>query len=341
LLGLAEVADLAGVARNVVSNWRARDPRFPRPTADLAAGPVFRSDQIERYLARRRGSMTHVISIINLKGGVGKTTMTVAIAEILAGHFAKRVLVVDLDPQTNATVMLIGEQRWSELNKAGHTLATLFQDALPTDGNPTPKFDLDSALQAGASPVRAVSGLDLLPSSLELIDIQDRLATVPMGRFFANRPIDVLYNAVHKLLPNYDYVLIDCPPNMGIITLNGLRMSQGYIIPVKPDRLSTYGIPQIMERAEKFSDDLVPLGLIINMYRKGTTTHENTIRELRTKVIESPRLFDTLIPEGDRLAAAAEFAELSTLRQRWGAAGHYQRLEALAEEIHDRAEAEL
>ena len=71
--------------------------------------------------------MSHVFATINLKGGVGKTTTTVALAETLSGELNKKILVIDLDPQTNATTMLIGEERWRELNEAGHTLAQLFK----------------------------------------------------------------------------------------------------------------------------------------------------------------------------------------------------------------------
>jgi chromosome partitioning protein len=347
LLGLSEVAELASVARNVISNWRSRDPRFPRPAADLASGPIFRSDQIERYLTRRRKSMTYVISTINLKGGVGKTTTTVALAEILAGEMRKRVLVIDLDPQTNATTMLMGEKRWEKLNDAGHTLATLFQDALKPDQDAA-QFNLEETLQQDVSPVQSVQGLDLLPSSLELIDVQDRLATVPPGRLYTDRPVDFLHKATRKLLPEYDYVLIDCPPNLGIITLNGLRISQGFIIPTKPDVLSTYGIPQILKRVKNFAegladDDIVPLGTVITMYRAGTTLHENTLRALRAdaKAGKLPQLFDSMIPHGNAVGTAAEFSPSSTLRQRWGYQGHYDLLRDLAGEVRTRAEERL
>ena len=88
--------------------------------------------------------MPHIFSTINLKGGVGKTTTTVALAEMLSGEFHKKVLVIDLDPQTNATTMLIGEERWGKLNKEGHTLAQLFKDALePSSKN----FTIEHTLQ--------------------------------------------------------------------------------------------------------------------------------------------------------------------------------------------------
>lgn len=342
-VGLAEIADIAGVGRTVVANWRVRDVKFPRPVADLRSGPVFRLDQIERYLARRRRSMTHVVSTINLKGGVGKTTTTVALAEFLSGEFGKKVLVIDLDPQTNATTILISENRWSQLNDEGHTLARLFQDALRPDNEPE-TFDLEATLQKRVSPVGVAGTVDLLPSSLDLIDVQDRLATMPSGRFYASRPVDLLHKAVRPLLPDYDYVLIDCPPNLGIVTLNGLRISSGYIIPTIPDVLSTYGIPQIQSRVADFAqdigDDIIELGIVVTKYRTGTTVHENTLARMRADDA-LPELFGEMIPEANQVASAAEHVRVSTLRQKYGYAGMFPLLRNLTKEFIERTEAAL
>ena len=290
--------------------------------------------------------MTYVISIINLKGGVGKTTTTVAMAEILAGEFDQRVLVIDLDPQTNSTTMLIGEQAWKSANLAGHTLAPLFQDSLRPDGD-APTFDLENSLYREASPIAAVRTLDLLPSSLDLIDVQDDLAATRGGRYHTDRPVDLLHKATASLVPQYDYVLIDCPPNLGIITLNGIRMSHGYVIPTKPDILSTYGIPQIMNRVAGFADSLanrvVPLGTIVNMYRLGTKIHENTISALNRDVEAGkvPRLFRAKIPYGSAVEEAAEFVATNTLRQRWKPGSLFGQLQDLTLELTERAEAQL
>lgn len=342
LVGLYEVAEMARVSRTVIANWRARDPRFPQPIADLRSGPVFRRTQIRRYLKRRKTHMAHVIATINLKGGVGKTTTTVALAEFLSSEFGKKVLVIDLDPQTNLTTVLIGEERWEMLNNAGYTLHTLFLDALRAEGE-LARFDLDKTLQRGVSPVREVRSVDLLPSSLDLIDVQDRLASMSSGRFYSNNPTDLLWRAVKRTLDDYDYVLVDCPPNLGIVTLNGLRIADGYIIPTIPDVLSTYGIPQIQGRVRAFADDLqepiTELGIVVTKYRSQSTLHNNTIRRLRGDD-SLPPVFDTVIPEANSIAASAEHAETSTLRQKYGYGGQFDVFRGLAREFIQQVDEE-
>jgi chromosome partitioning protein len=281
--------------------------------------------------------MAHVVSTINLKGGVGKTTLTVGLAEILAAEWRRKVLVIDLDPQTNASVALLGEKRWERLNEKGHTLHTLFADSLEED--PADRsFDLGSTLQHNASPTQeARSGVHLLPSSLDLIDVQDRLASMPSGRFYSNNPTDLLNRATRGIIDEYDWVLIDCPPNLGIITLNGLRISEGFIIPTIPDVMSTYGIPQILRRVESFGDELgqtiEPYGIVVSKYRAQSTEHRNHVEALRRGRSGYPDVLDSLIPETNELSAAAAAVKRSTVRQRWGYQQGYQALAALAAEL--------
>ena len=339
LVGLYEVADMANVGRTVVANWRKRDPRFPLPIAELRSGPVFRSSQVRRYIKRRRGHMAHVIATINLKGGVGKTTTTAAVAEILAGEFGKKVLAIDLDPQTNLTTMLIGEKRWEELNDEGRTLATLFEDALRPSSEPR-QFDIERTLFKKASPVRDVRTLDMLPSSLDLIRIQDHLGTMSPGQFFSNNPTDLLRRATNRILDAYDYVLIDCPPNLGIVTLNGLRIAHGYIIPTIPDILSTYGIPQIQSRVCDFAESLgltiAELGIVVAKYRVSSTVHNTTIGRLVER--GDPSVFETFIPEANKVAEAAEYTRFGTVRQRWGYQGTFNAYYDLTKEIMSAVE---
>ena len=276
--------------------------------------------------------MAHVFSTINLKGGVGKTTTTVAMAEFMSGVMQKRVLVIDLDPQTNATVMMIGEDNWRELNEREHTIARLFKDALDPDNK---RFDFDATLQRRVSNVREARTIDLLPSSLDLIDVQDRLATIPSGQFFSVNPIELLWRAVKAHIDDYDIVIVDCPPNLGIITLNGLRISNGFVIPTIPDVLSTYGIPQILRRVELFSEEIAeniePLGIVITKYQANSTVHRNTADRLYARGV--PHVFDTIIPQANQFSSAAEFGQRMTLKQKWGYQGLAEKLEALTEEV--------
>lgn len=282
--------------------------------------------------------MTHVFSTINLKGGVGKTTATVALAEFLSAEMRKDVLVIDLDPQTNATVMMIGEEKWKELNKNGHTIARLFSDAL---GSGNGQFDLEKTIQKNVSNVSSANTVDLIPSSLDLIDLQDQLPTMPLGRFQANSPVDVLRKAVKRCLGNYHVVIIDCPPNLGIITLNGLRISERYLIPTIPDILSTYGIPQITSRVGEFSEqiaeDITPLGVVITKYQANSTVHASTARNLRAD--KNLVVFDTVIRQANQFAAAAENMGPATLRQKWGYGDLWGDFSSLAKEVMRKLEA--
>ena len=146
-----------------------------------------------------------------------------------------------------------------------------------------------------------------------------------------------------NILDDYDVVLIDCPPNMGIITLNGLRIADGYVIPTIPDVLSTYGIPQIVTRVKRFADELneeiEPYGIIVTKYRAASMLHVNTVQQLRDDADDgkNPPLFETFIPEGNAIAAGAEFIERGTLRQKYAYQGGYETFERLAEEVADTA----
>ena len=281
--------------------------------------------------------MAQVFSTINLKGGVGKTTTTVAFAEFMSGVMGKSVLVIDLDPQTNATVMLIGENKWREINEREHTIARLFKDALDPDDR---RFDYDATLQRGVSNVREARTIDLLPSSLDLIDVQDRLATIPSGQFFSINPIELLWRSVKSHLDEYDVVIVDCPPNLGIITLNGLRISNGFVIPTIPDVLSTYGIPQILRRVQLFSNEIAeeiePLGIVITKYQANSTVHRNTTERLRVRA--DPPVFKTVIPQANQFSSAAEFGGLITLKQKWGYQDLANKLRRVTNEVVSRLE---
>lgn len=281
--------------------------------------------------------MTKVISTINLKGGVGKTQTTVALAEFLAMEHNKRVLLIDLDPQTNATVSLMKESAWLKKDQNGETLLQLFKDKLKK----TSQFNINKAIVKGASNVSGgIRNLDLLPSSLGLIEIQDSLPLIPAGRFYVTSPVTILKEVISAILDDYDFVLIDCPPNLGIITLNGIYISDYYLIPSIPDILSTYGIPQILSRVKSFKQEtkinISPLGIVISMYRAQSRLHNSVIQNLRGKASrgEYPRIFNTVVPLAVRSAESADFsAKVNTLKQKYGYGRVFENYQDLTREL--------
>jgi len=186
--------------------------------------------------------MTKVVSFINLKGGVGKTTTAVNIAATLA-RSGNSVLLIDLDPQTNATVSVIDQETWQSRHNEGQTLYHLFDDML----NGTNHFSVSEAIMTG---VGGVKGLDLLPSSLHLVEIQDAIPDMDNKAYVSH--VDVVGNAISEVSGGYDYVIVDCPPNLGAITLNGINISDYYVVPTVPDILSKIGISLIVNRINNF-----------------------------------------------------------------------------------------
>lgn len=346
-VGIAEIAKMFDVSPAAVTNWRSRFDDFPKPLVILKSGPVFNAEQIKNWNKRRNNMATKTVAFINLKGGVAKTTTTVGLAQVLSGVFGKKVLVIDLDPQTNATTMLIGEQKWLELNKIECTLATLFADAI----HDKTTFDLSKTLQKSVGDVKEAKTLDLLPSSLQLIYLQDRLVQMSAGRFGTRNPVTILLRGIKDIRSNYDYILIDCPPNLGCITLNGLQISDGYIIPTIPDVLSTYGIPQIVNHINEFSTetrsengnpDVIPIGIVATKVRRQGSIHPRTLVQMRSKsgkVMSNsnllyPPVFNTEFTESTQMAEAAEFHNYArTLRQKWGYDNQYATFEKFSKEF--------
>ncbi len=262
-----------------------------------------------------------VVSLINLKGGVAKTTTTVQLAECLASQFSKNVLVIDLDPQTNATIALIGEEKWDELDRKKQTVFQMFQDKL----DDTSYFQVQQAIQKGVSNLK-LKTLSLLPSSIKLIDIQDNLDEISKKTEGTIAPVAVLKHFIKPYLNNYDYVLIDCPPNLGNITKNGIEISDYFLIPTIPDKLSIYGLPQIIKSIHTFAGkrnlNIRCLGLVITKYQKTSARHNNVIAyELPTRFNDTFRkvnldpapIFRNYIPQANQIAEAMDFdMELNT-----------------------------
>ncbi|MCX8026762.1 MAG: AAA family ATPase [Thermodesulfovibrionales bacterium] len=183
---------------------------------------------------------TKIIAFVNFKGGVGKTANVVNIGACLAKNHSKKVLIVDLDAQCNATYWLLKKETWTKVMDTPHlTVCQIFQDFLYK----IKSFDFDECVIRGVP--RAEGGLsyidtlDILPASLNLLNAEDDLHSDKNN--FNSTFFKILGKALKNHVADYDYVLIDCPPNIHIITKNALYFADYYIIPYIPDYLSLSG----------------------------------------------------------------------------------------------------
>ncbi|MEW6048294.1 MAG: ParA family protein, partial [Bacillota bacterium] len=201
--------------------------------------------------------MAVAVSVINYKGGVGKTTLAANLGAYLAAQ-GKRVLLIDLDPQGSLTFSFVSEDEWRDLYKDRKTVRLWF-DRYIYDRAGTAFQDLiiqppavAERLAAQASRTRGTGRLDLICSDLGLINVDLELAP----RLSSGSATQAAHNflKVHSLLQEgirslppdrYDFVLMDCPPNFYIVTKNALVASDHYLVPVRPDYLSTIGLDEL------------------------------------------------------------------------------------------------
>jgi len=189
--------------------------------------------------------MTKIISFINYKGGVGKTTTTFHIGCALAMFEPKkRVLMIDADPQTNLTFLCCDFRSWEQRVKTHGSLETVYSAYLDQRAS-----SLKNIIWKKPMSRPELANVDLVPSTIELLDIDLRLQSKTHAattiREVAQTHLDqrsILSNSIKEIAGEYDYVLIDCPPNLYLATQNALYASDGYLVTLMPDHFSTVGV---------------------------------------------------------------------------------------------------
>lgn len=191
-----------------------------------------------------------IISFLNFKGGVGKTTNAVNIGAILAMHpqmGGKRVLVVDMDPQCNSTLWLVGREVYQWMQERDQTLYQVFRQSM-SKHKPDPV-----SLIHQVEKVEAGSGkLDLLPGSFSCLKLEEdpkMLDDNALGHL-------VLHKALETVRNSYDFILLDCPPAWSILTRNALRASHHVLLPYTPDYLSLEGIKWMRQLHADFAEQV-------------------------------------------------------------------------------------
>lgn len=196
--------------------------------------------------------MATVISTVNMKGGVGKTTLTVNLATCLAKFQQKRVLVLDLDAQISATLSLMSPHEFAQLRRKKRTLSYLLEAIIKP--NPYNKLTIDDIIVPS---VCEIKGLDLLPGDIELYDeyvvsetlhhqaiLQEDLG---FDHAWNNLERVLIQKIIDPIQDRYDYIIMDCAPGYNLLTRSGLCSSHFYLLPARPEPLSIVGI-QLLER---------------------------------------------------------------------------------------------
>lgn len=270
--------------------------------------------------------MAKIVAMVNLKGGVGKTALSVNFADYCARK-GLRTLLVDLDPQTNATFSAMGVDEWDSHKDQHGTVADLLgaRDHKNADGE---RKEFGDVVVKGL-----LGGFDLVPSHLDLFTVDLDLAGKPNreGR---------LKKALKPELDNYDIVVCDCPPNLTIPTQNAIAAATHYVVPVSPDFLSAIGIALLKSRISDFCDDLdhdIELGGIVlsrvgRPARKRTETIESIRQSFAGEVLENQ------LTERVKVAEAAEAARSV---YQMGDKSARDEFDGVAQEILDRMDVEI
>lgn len=259
------------------------------------------------------------VSVVNMKGGVGKSTTVASLAETLASE-GMRVLVIDLDPQSNVSMMLAGQDRWVELRQANRTIDEYFNQYVYGG---EPRFFREFVANK-VSDIAGEPSLDLLISTPEFRYIERHALEKWVSQGFDIRQLNtrfsrLTHSAIENVADSYDLVLFDCPPGISMFAEAAIELSEFIVIPTIPDYVSRLGIFAFRKRAlrsmeqRRFTDDRIYT--LITKYEAANSLHQSEAALLKDQF----NVFETRIPQAEQIARAAEWSDHKrTLEQKYG-----------------------
>lgn len=227
--------------------------------------------------------MSSIIAIANQKGGVGKTTSTINIAAFL-GKMNKKVLVVDMDPQGNASSGF-----GLDVHKLNQTIYEVFLD----------EISVKECI------------LSLKEKNVWIIPSNVNLAGLEVDLLEQENKHEKLKSILNEIRNQYDYILIDCPPNLGILTINALCAADGVLIPLQTEYYALEGITQLIRVIDRVQNSLNPslvlTGVLLTMYDQRTNLSKMVVDDVRTHF--KNKVFETIIPRNIKISEAPSFGQ--------------------------------
>ncbi|MBI1204239.1 MAG: AAA family ATPase [Rhodopseudomonas sp.] len=258
-----------------------------------------------------------VIAVANMKGGVGKTATVIGLAEALAAE-GSEVLVIDLDPQANASICLAGSKMLKELIENGHTVDGYLTDRLFRKKDDIEFADCIRTHVSNVYHLNAQLPISLLASSSELRIVErDMLYRLSKSHtdidWFVDRLHDLLRDQLKRTRKSYDYILFDCAPGISLLTEMSIRLANLVIVPTIPDFLSTYGLQTFCsnlrtgEMAKRTTLEKPKKPYVLVTRLRPINEHRHTVERLENEHLKDKpnfRLFETQIPERAAIAEA-------------------------------------
>lgn len=225
--------------------------------------------------------MGRIIAIANQKGGVGKTTTAINLSASLAEK-GRKVLAIDMDPQGNLS---------SGLGLDKNTIEGTIYDMIIGES------DVEKVIHKDT-----IENLDILPSNVDLSAVEIEMIDVENKEF-------IVKNAMQKVRDNYDYVIIDCPPSLSLLTVNAMTTADSVLVPIQCEYYALEGLSQLIHTVELVKDRLNPIleieGVVFTMYDARTNLSLQVVENVKDNLEQN--IYKTIIPRNIRLAEAPSY----------------------------------